>query len=71
MSLIDKDHPIWKIIQSLVGLAALSIYLNHVTNPPKINSNIPDIIGLIGSGIMGKLSWQYYWAEKKPRARRR
>lgn len=71
MSLIDKDHPIWKIIQSLVGLAALFIYLDHVTSDPKVHSDIPDVIGVLGSGIMAKLGWQYFRSDPTKRKSKR
>lgn len=61
----EKDHPVWKLAQSLVALAALAIWAYHGEwGPPtpiqEAGTHTPDMIGLMGSGVAAKLAWQFF-----------
>lgn len=64
MSLIDKDHPVWKLAQSIVALALLYLLTKEgiqvVNSAHSITPDFSDIGGMAGLGIAGKLIYQYF-----------
>lgn len=52
----DKDHPAWKLLQSLIGLLALIIWVSNENNGVATH----EAVGMGGAALMGSLAGQIF-----------
>lgn len=54
MTLPDKDHPVWKILQNLLTILILLLVAKHAISLDHTNGlDVTDIIGMIAGGKLG------------------
>lgn len=59
MTMPDKDHPVWKLLQSLVSLGGLAILAWHFGDHSDGLSGKEAVSGLVGGGLASKLAVQF------------
>lgn len=59
MTLPDKDHPFWKVLQALISLVGLTILATHGIDGSHAGGvDLEDGAGVVGAGAAGRLLWQ-------------
>lgn len=58
MKLPDKDHPLWKLAQSLVALLGLVLAARHAAIGEHVAVDLSDAAGLGGAALGAKLLLQ-------------
>lgn len=56
-NLPNKNHPIWKLMQSVIALIALFIFIYHGHEGLRFDMN--DASGVVGMGVIVKLIYQF------------
>ena len=54
----DKDHPVWKAVQSAFAVVALIVLVWHVQHPVPGGIDADAVVGTGGLAVATKLIWQ-------------